>query len=289
MYAELHEIAFQLATRKCEHASEQRFQLAARKCEHATGVAGGALLCMPNDMLLSILDQLRLSRDVASIVACLASSRSLSCISREFLREHYPLSELLPELLALPAHLQAYVSERCRTIYRSLGRLPGGLLRGSLYAAVQQLLYRQPALPLEVVWLVVQQWGSTLEDELSSIERSRRRWRIGFVGMARGRHYRLGGLDDKGASEHYFRCRGEEASVAEYFAEKRRQPLRRPELPCILAGPCSAPGLIRLPMELLTFEAPDDAADISPRPEEIAAMPPALRALAEYISREAPA
>ena len=211
------------------------------------------LFMMHDDVMLLVLEQLRLSRDVPSLLSCLACSRLLACLTRQVLRQHFPLFELLPELLALPAHLQSHVSERCK-VHLSAGRLPGGLLRDGLYAAVQRLL--QGELPPDVEWLVVQQWSSTLEQELHATAEAHRRWRIGYVGMPPGRYYRLGGLDDKGASEHWFRFRGEEASVADFFAEKRQQPLRRPQLPCILAGPRSNPGLIRLPLELLRCEKP---------------------------------
>ena len=88
--------------------------------------------------------------------------------------------------------------------------------------------------------------------------------------------------------DHCFVFHGEEASVADFFAAKLQQRLRCPQLPCILAGPRSSPGLIRLPLELLRFEESDNAADGAasrPQPHEILAMPPALRALVEHISR----
>ena len=258
-----------------------------------SGRASSQLFLMYDDVVLSILDQLRQSRDVASLISCLATSRQLSCLSREVLRENFPLFELLPELLQLPSHMQSHVSERCQ-VHLTLGGLPSGLMRGGLYAAVQQLLHGE--LPPDVVWLVLQQWSSTLEEELCAMGDAHRRWRIGYMGMPKGRCYRLGGLDDKAASEHRFVLHGEEATVADFFAAKRGKPLSRPQLPCILAGPRSSPGLIRLPLELLRFEEPDELGnaienaigqmDSRPQPDEILAMPPALRALVEYVSRD---
>ena len=57
----------------------------------AGSAAGSQLLLMYDDVVLSILDQLRQSRNVASLVACLASSRQLSSLSRDVLRENFPL------------------------------------------------------------------------------------------------------------------------------------------------------------------------------------------------------
>lgn len=260
----------------------------------------GSLLVAYDDVVLSILEQLCQSRDVTTLVSCLASSQSLSCLSRQLLREHFPLYELLPELLQLPMHLQSHVRERCR-VHLSRGGLPSGLMRGNLYSAVRTLLYGE--LPPDLAWLVLHQWTATLEDELTSMADAHRRWRIGCAGLA-GRHYRLGGLDAKGAADHYFQFHGEETSVADYFADELQRPLRRPQLPCILAGPRSSPGLIRLPLELLFFVEPDESADHAatdhaatdhaatdnaatrPQPDVILAMPPALRALVEYISRD---
>jgi len=307
MNAELRELAILRAARARDRATKEAND-ATPFAAASSGGPVGSLLFAYDDVVLSILEQLCMSRDVASLVSCLASSKSLSSFSRDLLREHFPLHELIPELLTLPTHLQSHVSERCRELF-SLGGLPSGLMRGSLYSAVRTLLYGE--LPPDLVWLVLQQWSGTLEEELTSMADAHRRWRIGCAGLP-GRHYRLGGLDAKGAADHFFSFHGEQTSVADYFADHMQQPLRRSQLPCILAGPRSSLGLIRLPLELLYFVGPDEPADPAaadhvhvaaddaaadtaaaadnaasrPQPDAILAMPPALRALVEYVSRD---
>jgi hypothetical protein len=309
MNAELRELAILRETRQRERAASKEVAdslPAAAATLDAGGSAGSQLLLMYDDVVISILAQLCLDRDVASLLSCLASSTSLSCLSRQLLRSNFPLYELLPELLELPAHLRSHVSERCKVHLANRVLPRGNLLRGNLYPAVRKLLHGE--LPPDVVWLVTQQWSGALEAELSSMGDAHRQWRIGCAGLP-GRSYRLGGLDDKGASDHRFLLRGEEASIASFFEHHMSQPLRRPSLPCILAGPRSNLGLIRLPIELLQFVEPDDAvtdhhavsADHAvpadgaaaehaaagrPQPDAVVAMPPALRALVEYISRD---
>ena len=48
---------------------------------------------------------------------------------------------------------------------------------------------------------------------------------------------------------------GRDRSVADWFAEHHpKYKLRRPDLPCILAGKTADPGALKIPLELLKLE-----------------------------------
>ena len=248
---------------------------------------------MSDDALHLVLTSLGDTHDIGALLAIGATSRRLSLLSHavvEHMAHFSSLVDVVPLLLVLPLRLQDCVQVRCR---RAIPVQPH-LFGRRLYHAVQRLL--QNEVQQSIKWLIVMQWSLQLRQDMrGDVLTTVRRWRWRKIeSHTFNMDYKYSGLDDVAASVSLCPFQGglyNQAyiiSVADWFAThcEPASPLTRPDLPCILAGPSRNPDSVRLPLELLKLPLPspeNPTHSYNPQPEQLTQLPPAVRALVEYV------
>ena len=256
--------------------------------------SSASLLDIDDDMLLRILTLLATNpHDVVAVAHLGAVSQRLSSTTRGFMEraaQQWRLADVVPMLRVLPERLQDVLRTRCRN----------ASWEADLFHVVQVFL--QSGLHQSIERLIIQQWRAQLAYEASNANGSaadsrtwKFSWRFPRRVLAAGRTYNFSGIEGVPASASMFDNNlGRDpqnpapnwTSVYDFFIEKLAAPLTRPDLPCIFAGPRTHPQILRVPLEIV--ELPVTPAGRNPHPDQVAELPPATRALVEYVRRETP-